>query len=116
MADIVPHDPRLLWVQPEWLAGATSWIRSRLDDQGISLTGEIEQPHVRWWSTVLRVPTSEGDLWFKANAPPHAFEAELIAILERLRPGRVPELVALDAGRGWMLMRDGGTRLREQMK
>ena len=116
MVDIVPHDPRLPWVQPDWLAGATSWIRVRLDDQGISLTGEIEQPHVRWWSTVMRVPTSAGDLWFKANAPPHAFEAGLIAILERLRPGRVPELVALDADRGWMLMSDGGTRLREEMK
>ncbi len=61
----------------------------------------------------MRVPTDAGDLWFKANAPPHAFEAALVAILDEIQPGRVPEPVALDAGRGWLLMRDGGARLRE---
>ena len=30
-----------------------------------------------------------------------------------MRPGHVPELVANDAERGWLLMRDGGLRLRE---
>ncbi len=113
MSNTVPTDSRLPWVQPEWLARATSWIAARLDEGGLGLSGEIEQPHVRWWSTVLRVPTNAGDLWFKANAPPHAFEAGLIAILERIAPGRVPEPVALDPHRGWLLMRDGGARLRE---
>jgi Phosphotransferase enzyme family len=58
------------------------------------------------------VPTAAGDLWFKAPAPDGAFEAGLTAFLARLRPGLVPELVAFDAERGWMLMRDHGTRLR----
>ena len=113
MSEAVPTDPRLLWVQPAWLDEATDWIRARLDEQELTLTGALEQPHVRWWSTVIRVPTSVGDLWFKANARPHAFEAALVAILERLQPGRVPELVASDPARGWLLMRDGGARLRE---
>jgi hypothetical protein len=106
---------RLPWVQPDWLAAATRWIETRLDEQSVSLTGEIEQPHVRWWSTVLRVPTSAGDLYFKSNAPPHAFEAALLVILGRLQPGRAPDLVAADPERGWLLMRDGGIRLREQL-
>jgi len=110
---VVPTDPRLRWVQPEWLGEATAWLGAHLDARGIAITGELEQPHVRWWSTVLRVPTSDGDLWFKANAAPHAFEAGLLAILDRLTPGRVPELVAVDVDRGWLLMRDGGERLRE---
>jgi hypothetical protein len=109
----VPTDPTLIWAQPEWLAEATDWIHRRLTEQGLSVTGEIEQPHVRWWSTVLRVPTSDGDLWFKANAPPHAFEAGLVALLERVHPGHVPELVAYHAGAGRLIMRDGGERLRE---
>jgi hypothetical protein len=113
---IVPTDPRLRWVQSEWLAVARSWIRARLAEHGLELAGEIEQPHVRWWSTVLRVPTSDGVLWFKANAPPHAFEAALLAILERSAPGHVPELVALDVDHGWLLMRDGGERLRELVR
>jgi hypothetical protein len=110
------HDPRLPWVQAGWLAEATGWIRAELAARGVSVIGEIEQPHVRWWSTVMRVPTDEGDLWFKANAPPHVFEARLLAILERVRPGHVPNLVALDADQGWLLMRDGGDRLRELIR
>jgi hypothetical protein len=112
----VPAEPTLIWVQPAWLDEATAWIRDRLGELGLEPAGEPEQPHVRWWSTVLRVPTEEGDLWFKANATPHVFEAGLLAILGRVRPGHVPEVVALDLERGWLLMRDGGERLRELVR
>jgi hypothetical protein len=96
------------WTDADWLAEATAWIHARVD-----VTGEIEQPHVRPWSTVMRVPTAEGDLWFKAVTALHRFEPALTAFLAELRPGRVPEVVALERDRAWMLMRDGGTRLRE---
>jgi hypothetical protein len=100
--------PELPWVQPEWLAEATAWICARTE-----VSGEIEQPHVRWWSTVLRVPTAGGDLFFKAVAPVHRFEAALTARLAELQPERVTEVVDVDPERGWFLMRDAGTRLRE---
>jgi Phosphotransferase enzyme family len=80
------------------------------------VTGEIEQPHVRWWSTVLQVPTADGDLFFKAVAPIHRFEAALTARLAELQPGRVTEVVDVDTERGWFLMRDAGTRLRELLE
>ena len=102
---------RLPWTEPEWLAEANAWIRERVD-----VTGGIEQPHVRWWSTVLRVPTADGDLFFKAVAPIHRFEAALTARLAELQPGRVPEVVNVDPERGWFLMRDAGTRLRELLE
>jgi hypothetical protein len=73
----------------------------------------IEQPHVRPWSTVLRVPTDAGAVWFKANMPTQAFEAAVVEILAARRPDLLPELLATDLERGWMLQRDGGTRLRE---
>ena len=98
----------LLWSSGDWLDVAAAWIRERVD-----VTGEIEQPHVRWWSTVLRVPTADGDLYFKAVAPVHRFEAALTARLAELQPQRVTEVVAVDADRGWFLMRDAGVRLRE---
>jgi hypothetical protein len=100
--------PELSWTSPEWHAEASSWIRARVD-----VTGEIEHPHVRWWSTVLRVPTAEGDLYFKAVAPVHRFEAALTARLAELQPQRVTEVVDVDVERGWFLMQDAGTRLRE---
>lgn len=104
---------QLLWLNPEWLASAQAWIDDQLTRLGLERTGGLEQGHVRWWSTVIRVPTANGDLYFKANAPPHRFEASLNAILAGLRPGSAPELAAVDREQGWMLMRDGGVRLRE---
>ena len=101
------------WTDPAWLATAHDWIGAQLDRLGIETTGVIEQPHVRPWSTVLRVPTEDGPLWFKANMPLDAHEAGVVTLLARLRPDCVPELVAVDLERGWMLMGDAGVRLRE---
>jgi hypothetical protein len=106
----------LRWTRPEWLAEAYGWITDRLEAHAIVRTGAIEQPHVRWWSTVLRVPTDEGDLFFKAVLPPHTFEPRLTDELCHVARSRVPELVAVDSDRAWMLMRDGGTRLREVIR
>lgn len=101
------------WTDPTWLAEAHAWIEKRLADVDARRTGAIEQPHVRPWSTVMRVPTADSDLWFKANAPVLAYEAGVVEILARERPDAVPGVVAVDLGRGWMLMTDGGERLRE---
>jgi len=102
-----------VWLEPRWLEEAHAWIRERLRERGLRLTDAIEQPHVRQWSTVLRVPTSSGTMWFKANAPVLAYEAAVVDVLARTRPDLVPELVAAELDRGWMLMGDGGERLRE---
>ena len=68
------------WTSSEWLSEATAWIRERAD-----VAGDIEQPHVRWWSTVLRVPTTDGDLYFKAVSAIHLFEAALTGLLAELQ-------------------------------
>jgi Ser/Thr protein kinase RdoA (MazF antagonist) len=80
---------------------------------GLAVSGPIEQPHVRPWSTVLRIPTEGGDVWFKANMPTQAFEVAVVETLAARRPDLVPPLLASDRARGWMLQGDGGTRLRE---
>jgi Phosphotransferase enzyme family len=97
------------WLDPEWRAEAEAWIREQA-----AVSGPIEQPHVYPWSTVLRVPSADGDLWFKATTLEiHGFEPPLTAILAEAFPDRTTELVSIDQERGWMLMRDAGTRLRE---
>src|SRR5688500_11261085 len=96
------------WTDHPWKMEAERWIRDHTE-----VVGEIEQPHVEPWSTVMRVPSAEGDLWFKAVAPFAAFEPRLTALLAQVRPDRVPDVVAADFERAWMLMRDGGRRLRE---
>jgi Phosphotransferase enzyme family len=101
------------WTEPWWLGEAHAWIRERASELDVQLTGAIEQPHVRPWSTVMRLPTSDGDLWFKANHATLTYEAAVVQTLTQVRPDLVPGLVAVDRERGWMLMRDGGERLRE---
>ena len=69
--------------------------------------------HDRPWSRVLRVPTAEEDLYLKQCAPVQAFEVPLTVALAARWPDRVPQVVAADPERTWLLLRDGGTRLRE---
>lgn len=102
----------LLWQQPDWQAEAQAWIRSALDKNNLQLTGEIEQPHIRQWSTVMTVPTDDEMLFFKASNSLFAYETALTDYLARFRPEIFPELLAVDIKRHWMLMRDAGTPLR----
>jgi hypothetical protein len=101
------------WRDPLWLAGAIEWIDARLADAGRRRTGEADQMPVRPWATVLSVPTDEGTVFFKANAPELKHEALVSLLLGQRVPDRVPPLLADDLERGWMLMEDGGRRLRE---
>jgi hypothetical protein len=79
------------------------------------MSGPIEQAHVRHWSIVLRVPTGDGDLYFKATAPDFAQEPALTEALARWRPDCILAPLAIERERGWMLMQDGGKRLRESL-
>ena len=101
------------WTEQAWLAQAHTWIDGRLDALGLARTGDIEQPHVTAWSTVLRVPTQGGPVWFKANHGPLEHEAALVNLLAARVPDRVQALLASDTQRGWLLMSDAGDRLRE---
>ena len=101
------------WTDPRWQAEAHVWIHAELERLGAGVVGPIEQPHVVPWSTVLRVPTEGGDLYFKANAPELRHEAAVATLLARLRPDCLPQPLAVELERGWMLMADAGTRLRE---
>jgi hypothetical protein len=101
------------WTDPAWLASARAWAAERIADCGCTISGPIEQPHVRWWSTVLRIPTSGGLLWMKASQPMYAFEFRLMPFLAERCPALTQEVIAADADRCWMLSRDAGTRLRE---
>lgn len=101
------------WTEPAFLDPAHAWIVEQLAGLGLAVTGELEQPHVMRWSTVIRVPTADGPVWFKANDGSLRHEAAVTALLASRHPGNVPPLLAADVDRGWMLMADAGRRLRE---
>ncbi|HYO32725.1 MAG TPA: hypothetical protein VES21_07740 [Nocardioidaceae bacterium] len=102
----------LLWEDPAWLAQANHWIEARLVELDVARTGVIEQPHIYRWSTVLRVPTDAGPLWFKANDPSLRHEAKLVDLLADRHRDCILKPLAIDAESGWMLMSDAGEQLR----
>jgi len=102
--------------QPGWVDQASAWIEHTLAGQGIRMTGPIGQVHRVPWSTVLRVPTTEGDVYFKAPMPALVHEVALTQALSQWRPDCVLPLLAVELERGWMLLPDGGTRLREVIR
>ncbi|HSG43980.1 MAG TPA: aminoglycoside phosphotransferase family protein [Anaerolineales bacterium] len=106
----------LQWQNPDWQKEAHDWILTKAERNSIRLTGEIEQPHIQHWSTVIKVPSSEGMLFFKATAGETIYEIALTEKLAGWFPKDMPELLAVDALRGWMLMRDGGEQLRASIR
>jgi hypothetical protein len=107
---------QLRWNHPDWRQQATHWIHAETERHSIRITGEIEQPHTYAWSTVWHIPTDQGTLFFKATAHETIYEAALTQALANWFPDCMPELVAVDVARGWMLMRDGGEQLRASIR
>lgn len=104
------------WSDPAWRAEAERWIGARIADAGLEPAGAVEDERIRPWAAVLRVPTTGGLLYFKANAPDLAHEAAVTRVLARRRPDLLPEIVAADEESGWMLLRDAGTQLSSRLE
>jgi hypothetical protein len=61
----------------------------------------------------MRIPTADGPVWFKACAPSHRFEPELVAALARVRPELLPRVLGCEIARGWLLTADAGTSFEQ---
>jgi hypothetical protein len=85
---------------------AEGWIREHVEP-----AGPVELTHDRPWSQVLRVPLHGGVAWFKQCGPAQAFEPRLTAVLAARWPGLLPEVLAHDEERAWLLSADAGAPL-----
>lgn len=101
------------WSTTQWRTEATAWADEQLARQGLKRTGEPEQPHLRSWATVLKIPTTGGPVWLKAPGAGTAFEVALYPLLVDAAPDEVLKPLALDSARHWLLLPDGGTPLGE---
>ncbi|MGW4290902.1 phosphotransferase [Streptomyces sp. NPDC004673] len=101
------------WEQEAWRGQVFDWVEGRLAHDGLRLSG-VPRVRVRPWSVSMRIPVAGGTpVWFKANPPASAFEGPLTAALSRWVPEQVLRPLAVDAGRGWSLLPDGGPLFRE---
>jgi aminoglycoside phosphotransferase (APT) family kinase protein len=101
---------RAPWARAGWLAEASEWIESSLAALGRAPTGPVEQVRSWFLSSVLRVPTKGGPVYFKATtlSPLFVDEGRVMQGLARLFRREVPRPLAIERSRRWMLLDDIG--------
>jgi hypothetical protein len=107
------------WTRPEWYDEAPRWIAEQVE-----ATGPWTQ--IKSWglSNVLRIPTADGEVYFKAlsqastrpDGLPFLFadEPRFLDLASKDRPGEVVAPLAIDERRRWMLLPDLGTALANE--
>ncbi len=96
----------LPWTHVNWFDEATSWINTQLQEHALVATGPIEQMRNWYLSTILKIPTSQGGLYFKAVPPDDVHEPLIMQFLAMHAPELVPRVVAIDVPRRWLLMEE----------
>jgi hypothetical protein len=97
------------WFAVGWRAEVDHWIDSQLSRLGLSRRGPSRP--IKFWSlsAVLEVPVAgaertDGRVFFKAACEHFRSEAAITGLVARLLPAHVPEVLALDEARSWMLL------------
>jgi hypothetical protein len=103
------------WTKPGWFDAAEIWIQTELQRQGLKAIAPIEL--VKNWALaiILRVPTTEGMIYFKASSPLFAQEAEFTGILAQRYRQNIPEVLATYPDKSWILMRELEGEILENM-
>ena len=108
---LVEHDAhesvpavRPSWDSIGWWSTANAWITEQLDAHGIRHTGPVTQ--FKWGATavILQAPTTAGAIFFKATAPLLGREAQITRQLADHFASFLPDLIASDEQRNWLLM------------
>jgi hypothetical protein len=81
---------RAPWAAPGWFHAAERWLRGSLDTLGYEVTGPVQQLRAWELSCILRTPTAQGDVYFKAvrESPLFVNEALVTRPLAALFPDR----------------------------
>lgn len=99
-------DQRRPWARTGWFDTTVDWINAQLDRFSLAITGPIAQ--VRAWgiSCVLRADTTARPVYFRAVPAKSAHEPLLLQVLAERYPAHFPGVLAIDAARHWVLMRE----------
>jgi len=100
---------RAPWARAGWLAHAVSWMLDQLKRLEISPTGPVEQLRAWQRSCILRVPTTDGNVYLKAMPQNSAFGEELEFELISFYAEVLPSHLAIDPQRRWCLLREPAT-------
>jgi hypothetical protein len=103
------------WSRPGWVAEAGAWMRDQMTIAGFT-DPQTPRVHYLWGvSAVLSADSSDGKAFLKCSGKRFQHEAAVTQALSRRTPSLLPDVVAIEPDRGWMLMRDfAGAELGEQ--
>jgi hypothetical protein len=106
---------RAPWARTGWWDEAVGWALTAAQNAGLHAAGPPELEKMWGISVVLRLPLVEGDAYFKQSCASFRAEAAVTAALAAWAPAALPDVIALDADEGRLLMHDlGGVPLDEQ--
>jgi hypothetical protein len=101
---------RVPWYRAGWMKEAGAWMVQQLAMLDSGPTGPVEQVCSWQRSCVLRVPTTHGNVYFKAVPAVLDEEIGVSVLLDHEYPGMVAEVMAVEPQRRWLLMRDMGEK------
>jgi len=99
-----------------WVFEATAWADAAARAAGWGPVASLDLFRDEGWSWVARAETQSGRLYFKALADYARHEPSLVAELARRFPDCVPAPIAIDPERGFMLVADHGSTMREALR
>lgn len=100
------HWQQVPWSVPSWYPRVSDWIQNCVQQSGATMTGAPEQ--VRAWaiSCILRVKTTNGNLYFKALPQFFGHEPQLVSFLAEVFPSFIADVVAINTNEHWILTRE----------
>ena len=98
-----PLDEGLPWTRDGWFEEASAWIHAQLQRHGQVATGPVEQTRSWFISSILRVPTTAGEVYFKAVPPMDVQEPLLTQMLAAQFPSFMPQVLAVHEEHRWLL-------------
>ena len=102
------HPLRAPWAVRGWRSRFETWVRDALAGEGYDVRGVLEQ-RKQWGITSLwRARTDRGFVYAKATPPLMHAEAGVTRLLAGWFPESIPQVVAADTARGWLLLEDFG--------
>jgi hypothetical protein len=102
------------WSRPGWLSQASTWMSEQMRLAGYP-DPVSPQIHQVWGiSVVLSASSASGTAYLKCSGDRFRTEPAVTRALSEHSPGLLPQVLATEPERGWMLMRDmGGKPLGE---
>lgn len=104
------------WLAPDrakWESAVDLWLNTVAEQNGLGGIRDWVTLKERPWSLVRRVNFDNGTHYFKACSAAGQYEPALLLFLNTHSIPNMPDLIAADLTRKWMLMSDSGLTLRD---